>query len=186
LIVSASLYAGGSKAALLLPFVLGIGMALPWPFAGAGLSFLPKPGAWMTRVKYVFGVLILGFALYYGYVAYTQFRVGAAAARAAEAEVEAASHAGWLTSLPQALAESQRSGKPVFIDFWATWCKNCIAMDKTTFKDPDVVATLKDYVKLKYQAEQPSAPATKPVLDYFGVRGLPTYVVLMPGQAKVE
>ena len=29
---------------LLLPFVLGLGMALPWPFAAAGLSFLPKPG----------------------------------------------------------------------------------------------------------------------------------------------
>jgi thiol:disulfide interchange protein len=59
-------------------------------------------------------------------------------------------------------------------------------MDKTTFKDPDVVARLADYVKLKYQAEQPSAPATKPVLDYFGVRGLPTYVVLMPRQAEVK
>ena len=32
---------------LVLPFVLGFGMALPWPFAGAGLSFLPKPGKWM-------------------------------------------------------------------------------------------------------------------------------------------
>jgi thiol:disulfide interchange protein len=180
LIVSASLYAGGQTLALCLPFVLGIGMALPWPFAGAGLSFLPKPGAWMTRVKYVFGVLILGFAVYYGYTAYGLFKAGAEAGYAAEAEVEAASHAGWLTSLPEALTESERTGKPVFIDFWATWCKNCIAMDKTTFKAEQVVAALGEYVRLKFQAEQPSAPGTQEVLAYFGVRGLPSYVVLTP------
>ena len=38
-------------------------MGLPWPFAGAGLSFLPKPGKWMVRVKYGFGVLIAGVIL---------------------------------------------------------------------------------------------------------------------------
>lgn len=27
------------------------GMALPWPFAGAGLTFLPKPGRWMGRTR---------------------------------------------------------------------------------------------------------------------------------------
>jgi thiol:disulfide interchange protein len=53
---------------LALPFVLGLGMALPWPFAGAGLSFLPKPGAWMVKVKYGFGMIIFGFAAWYGYV----------------------------------------------------------------------------------------------------------------------
>ena len=50
-------------------FVLGLGMALPWPFAGAGLSFLPKPGKWMKGIKYAFGVLILLFAGYYGHLA---------------------------------------------------------------------------------------------------------------------
>ena len=52
LLLSANLYQAGNPMALLLPFVLGIGMALPWPFAGAGMSFLPKPGAWMTKIKY--------------------------------------------------------------------------------------------------------------------------------------
>ena len=54
------------ETALLLPFLLGLGMALPWPFAGAGLSFLPKPGGWMKWVKYSFGVLILLFAVIAG------------------------------------------------------------------------------------------------------------------------
>ncbi|HWC00500.1 MAG TPA: cytochrome c biogenesis protein CcdA, partial [Bryobacteraceae bacterium] len=56
LLVSAHLYGKGIVAGLLLPFLLGLGMALPWPFAGAGLSFLPKPGKWMKWVKYSFGM----------------------------------------------------------------------------------------------------------------------------------
>ncbi len=48
-------------------------MALPSPVAGAGLSFLPKPGKWMERVKYAIAVFILGFAGYYGFEAWTLF-----------------------------------------------------------------------------------------------------------------
>ena len=70
---SSNLYATGTTIALALPFFLGLGMAMPWPIAGAGLAALPKPGAWMVRVKQVFGVFILATAAYYGYVAYAIF-----------------------------------------------------------------------------------------------------------------
>ena len=69
-VFSSNLYATGTTAALALPFLLGLGMAIPWPVAGAGIAALPKPGAWMVRIKQVFGVVILGTALYYGYEAY--------------------------------------------------------------------------------------------------------------------
>ncbi len=59
---SSNLYATGTTVALALPFFLGVGMAIPWPIAGAGLASLPKPGVWMVRVKQVFGVLILATA----------------------------------------------------------------------------------------------------------------------------
>ncbi len=68
---SSNLYASGTTVALALPFLLGIGMAAPWPVAGAGLSALPKPGPWMVRVKQAFGVIILATAVYYGYLGYT-------------------------------------------------------------------------------------------------------------------
>src|SRR5206468_6320457 len=70
---SSSLYAAGTRIALALPFFLGIGMAVPWPIAGAGLAALPKPGLWMVRVKQAFGVVILATAAYYGYEAYGLF-----------------------------------------------------------------------------------------------------------------
>ena len=55
-VFSSDMYARGTVAALALPFLLGVGMAVPWPLAGAGLTALPKPGAWMVRVKQAFGV----------------------------------------------------------------------------------------------------------------------------------
>ena len=51
LILSSELYLSGSITGLFFPFFLGLGMALPWPFAGAGLAFLPKPGKWMQIVN---------------------------------------------------------------------------------------------------------------------------------------
>src|SRR5206468_4137482 len=62
ILFSSALYAKGVAAALALPFLLGVGMAIPWPIAGAGIAALPKPGAWMVRVKQAFGAFILAMA----------------------------------------------------------------------------------------------------------------------------
>lgn len=165
-------FAKGSTLAVTLPFLLGLGMALPWPFAGAGLSFLPRPGQWMVRVKQLFGVLIFAFAIYYGYLAYGLMQ-------GPKAPAEEASGV-WVHSLSEGLKEAEIEGKPVLLDFWATWCKNCLAMDRTTLKDPEILEALESFVPVKVQAENLSEPETAEMLEYFGVQGLPTYVILTP------
>jgi thiol:disulfide interchange protein len=182
LLLSAKWYSAGQPAGLLLPFLLGAGMALPWPFAGAGLSFLPKPGRWMERVKQGFGALILIAAAYYGYLGTRLLsdRLGVDRSEVASAHARQASEGGWLVSLDEGMAQAAREGKPVFVDFWASWCKNCLKMEKTTFRDAAVRQRLDKYIKVKYQAEDLRAPATKAVLDRYGAIGLPTYVVLRP------
>ncbi len=181
LLLAAHLYAKGAVAGLLLPFLLGLGMALPWPFAGAGLSFLPKPGRWMKWVKYSFGVLILLFAGYYGHLAFKVFQSDSElrAARSSPAgqgsDAAAPDHA-----LKAALAQAKAQGKPLLIDFAATWCKNCLAMDSTVFPAPEVKQQLSEFVVVRYSAEKPNESPAKEVLNQFGVMGLPTYVVLLP------
>jgi thiol:disulfide interchange protein len=61
---------------------------------------------------------------------------------------------------------------------WATWCKNCLTMDKTTLVDPSVKAALDGFVKIKFQAESPDESPAREVMQRFGAVGLPTYVVL--------
>jgi len=183
LLLAASLFAAGSPAGLLLPFALGIGMALPWPLAGVGLTFLPRPGKWMNIVKAGLGAIILAAALWYGRLGYRLLRdrgeAGKAAVAAAQAE---AVREGWLVALDDALRQAQREGRPVLIDFWASWCKNCLRMEQTTFRDRDVRRRLAPYVKVKFRAEDPSAPEIRQVLDRFQVVGLPTYVILRPAR----
>jgi len=169
-------YASGARTALALPFVLGLGMAAPWPLAGAGLAALPRPGAWMVRIKQAFGIVILAMAAYYGYTAYHLLADRTAATSAADATIQD----GWHASLADGLAIAQRDRKLVLVDLWATWCKNCLAMDHTTLADPAVDAATAAFVKIKFQAEDPDDPLVRDVMRRFGAVGLPAYVVLRP------
>lgn len=180
IVFSSDLYAGGTTLALALPFFLGLGMALPWPFAGGGLSLMPKPGAWMNRVKYVFGVFIFAFAAYYAYLSYELFNDRWVDGQDVSASVEEMLDDGWVPSLVQGLTIAQAEDKPVLVDLWATWCKNCLTMDKTTFKDPEVLARLENYVKVKFQAQDPEASPAKEIMEHFQAIGLPTYAILEP------
>ena len=181
LLLSSNLYAQGAGIGLVLPFILGAGMALPWPFAGSGLSFLPKPGVWMTWVKKGFGVLILLFALYYFSLAYQGWwgRKAIVEVESGVFQISGTDEAMWKA----VAAESAKTGKPVFIDFWATWCKNCEAMELTTFRAKDVKQRLSGYVVVKFQAENLTEKGTREVADFFNIKGLPTYLVLKKGSA---
>ena len=177
-VFAADRYAAGAPAALALPFVLGLGMALPWPIAGAGISALPRPGAWMVRVKQAMGVFILAMAAYYGYTAWLGFDNLRVDPARVSAGVQEQIEAGWHADLVAGLDVARREGRPVLVDFWATWCKNCLVMDRTTLVDPAVVEALDGYVKIKVQAEDPDASPTRELLQRLRAPGLPAYAIL--------
>ena len=142
LLFTADLVARGKMLALGLPFVMGVGMALPWPFAGAGMKVLPKPGVWMKWVNRAFGVVVLGFAAWYGWLAWKGFSIVGAGETPPP-------HAVQLSTLNSQLLTAPR---PVLVDCWATWCKNCAAMDRV-MAEPKVRGALKPFTVIKLQAE---------------------------------
>ena len=166
---------------VLLPFLLGVGMALPWPLAAAGLAVLPKPGAWMEKVKKGFGALILLLAAYYGWQAWRAWRPAAppapAAAEGAAGETFrvatiARDDGGFEALVREALA----SGKPILFNFGATWCVECKIMDAGTLSDPAVAAKLRETFAIKVIADQPRRPPARELLAPFPIPGFPTYV----------
>ena len=179
LVQTAKMVAHGDYYGLCLPFALGFGMALPWPIAAAGFGLFPKPGRWMMRVKQLLGVAILVLAGYYGWTAWTLFADGRAEAAGMASATETA---GAAAEINAALTESAATSKPVLLDFTASWCKNCKAMDLTTFQDPEVKAALDGVIFVKVHAEKPSAPETAALMKLFEVPGLPAYRIIRPAK----
>ena len=173
LLLAAAGVAEGNYFAVLWPFLLGVGMALPWPLIGAGLSVLPRPGGWMRLVKWGFGLVIALLAVYYGWLGYSLMPQASSADAGYSLPAEVA-------KLNRALEESMLTGRPVFVDIWSTTCKNCLYMDETTFKDPQVQDKLKEYIPVKFQIEDFSAPAAVELLNALDSPGLPTVGILVP------
>ena len=161
LLLTTDLVAKGNRLAILLPFVMGVGMALPWPFAGAGMRVLPKPGAWMKWVNRAFGVIVLGFAVWYGNLAWKGFKGPLGSVESIES----------LGAVGERIAGAKR---PILVDCWATWCKNCAAMDKV-MEEGKVREALKPFTVIKLQAEDISE--LRKVKGFESIRGLPAFVI---------
>ncbi|MBQ5530649.1 MAG: hypothetical protein IIT98_01405 [Kiritimatiellae bacterium] len=154
-----------------LPFVLGAGMALPWPFAAAGMKILPRPGAWMRYVNFAFAAVVLCFAGWYGRLAWNGF----AARGASAAAVRSAAAPGDVRFSSPAEFSLKGLKRPVLVDCWASWCKNCAAMEGTTLADEAVRRKLEGFTVVRLRAENiEELVATK---GFEKVKGLPAFAV---------
>ena len=165
-VLAGKLYGEGNYWALALPFALGLSMALPWPLLGAGLSVLPKPGAWMMRIKYIFGIVILLMAVYYGYTAWN-LRSGAFNQQQEVARVTA--------ELDKAAAANEN----VLLDCYASWCKNCAALDKVISSSEIQEVLKKNNTRLvRFRTEKLTDPVIKAFMQQYELPGLPSLLLL--------
>jgi len=83
----------------------------------------------------------------------------------------------WRPFSEQALAEARASDRPVLIDFQAAWCLPCREMDRTTFRDAEVVRAAAEFATLRADVTEQDEQ-TAALMARFGVAGVPTYVLL--------
>jgi len=160
LVLTAKWCAAGRLWAVALPFVLGAGLGLPWPFAAAGLAVLPKPGAWMRWVNRAFSLILFAAAVWYGLQAVRGFR--------ARAE----------RSAPSIETASASTDRPTLYIVGAPWCRNCAAMARTTLQDPRVRTSLARFDVRHVEINAFEELADHPVLSKAHIRGLPAYVIV--------
>ncbi len=83
-----------------------------------------------------------------------------------------------LDELQGAIASSTR---PVFVDFYADWCVDCVRMERRTFPDPEVARRMAEFTLLKVDVTAYNSDHQE-VLSHFGLIGPPAYLFFVDGE----
>jgi len=243
-LAGALIYIGQSGDALLgavALFAMSMGMGLPLIIVGVGAGkLMPRPGAWMTLVNALFGMMMLGVAIWmlekiipvgFAMVLWAFLALGSAlylGALQKETHIfqrtvafglllyamalfvgffaghyDRLSPLGFLKQTQtQAKTAQQLSfevvenldqlqtllvknkGKKIMIDFSAAWCTACKELEETTFKDPQVIAKLKEYVLIRADVTK-NKDQQKVLSKAYGVFG-PPVMIFIDESGKVQ
>jgi thioredoxin:protein disulfide reductase len=167
-------------------FALAIGMGVPLLLIGASAgSLLPKAGGWMTAVRNLFGVLMLAMAAYIAWPvlpnAITQpvNNMLGLSAKHTLPFTRVKSVAELDTAIKAA------SGKTVMLDFYADWCTSCKEMEKLTFSDAKIKASLANTVLLQADVTA-NNDDDQALLKRFGLFGPPGIIFFDKTGAEIK
>jgi len=163
--------------------------------------FIAIAGIWMTvrtfqitsrpTPRLFFPVLAVAMTLGIGLFANDRFSQDRKDYLAREAALAGSRSSGqvpagvWLHYTPELLATVRDAGRPVFLDFTASWCINCKAL-KAAVLDPEPLATIfkdRGVVLLEVDCSSRNSPGTR-LLTELGRTGVPTWAVYGPGQSR--
>ena len=104
--------------------------------------------------------------------------LAAAPAHGAEAGID------WFKGdVDAAFAEAQRSNRPVFLYWGASWCPPCHELKATVFSRPDFIEKSRLFVTVYLDGDNPGAQKWGEV---FRVQGYPTVLILRPDRTELE
>lgn len=88
-------------------------------------------------------------------------------------------HFSFVHDLAQLRSEIENSKKPVIVDFWASWCKNCEQSERA-FADPALAGALDKFSLLKIDLSEDSEQ-NRAIKAHFNVFGPPTILFFKEG-----
>lgn len=90
-------------------------------------------------------------------------------------------HITWQKEFETAVREAKAAGRPVMIDFYATWCGPCKMMDRSTFKDELVIEKSREFVCIKVDGGR-----HRNLMRRYRVYAYPTMLFLDPDLNEIE
>lgn len=162
-----------------LLFVYGLGMGLIFLVIGTfyhRLAAKVHGGPAMVWIKRLLGVVLLVPAFYYGSIVVGHFRQG----------TTVSTSRFWIEDAEEGFAKARRENKPLFVDFFASWCFPCVQMEKGTFTDPDLQRFLSEKtVPVRVDCTE-ETPQCKKMVERYNVVGWPTFLVLSPDETVLQ
>lgn len=150
---------------------LGIGLALPYILLALMprlFKYLPKPGAWMLKLRRVLAVALFATAAWLASTLYT-------------VTTQPTLDAGWQQFSEAAIAPAVADGKVVFVDITADWCLTCKANKRLVLDTDDVIAGLNQPHVVKMQGDWTQQDEViAAYLKSFSKFGIPFNVVYGP------
>ena len=85
----------------------------------------------------------------------------------------------WHSYSDETMQQAMAQKKPVIIDFYASWCTPCRAIEDVVFHHPGVIEQSKnDFIMIKVDVTRDGNPLYDRLLKQYDVKGVPTIVFL--------
>jgi thiol:disulfide interchange protein len=82
----------------------------------------------------------------------------------------------------KAVATARAQHKPLFVDFWATWCHSCLSMQRFVLSDPGLKPVADALVWSSVETER---EANKAVVEKYPLDAWPTFLIVDPESGAV-
>ncbi len=156
---------------------LGVGMAWPYAVLTASprlLNLVPKPGPWMLTIKKILGGMLLGTALWLGWVFARQMLPSAGTP-----------DSFWEPFSPARVDQLRGEGRPVFVDFTADWCLTCRVNERIALRDDAVRRRFSELNVAALKADWTRRdPVVTQALAEQGRASVPMYLLYSPQPAS--
>jgi len=108
-------------------------------------------------------------------------------AAAPETSTTTVQQGGWQPWSAQAVSGYQAQGRPVFVDFTASWCLSCQVNERVALQQPQVQQAFKDANVALLKADWTrNDDAITQALASMGRSGVPAYALYVPGQSEPQ